>query len=771
MFQGGFQGEGNRAVSALNDLLYPQPALESTDVLLRAPPVPNEFPLVSPRIFSSDRHSDAQDTHGVQELINDIREMQRRMDDIESRLGAAVSATTASSDLIAQVKNEVLSSGVTNDIVAQVKKEMLKESPDLKQEPAAVETFVEEDHAPKADLQSPEKIDLQAPEYAFEESIWDLVLFFGHDKVGACGSVLIGIQFLLILTMQIAFCIVCQINFTSNDFDEDTQQGLKDFRLRFGHDMQYSDTGLQWPLARIICSDEVSAKTKSNSLIYGTSQMTTLDAIDSYLEADSTLESMFGGRTLCALALACWFLTVFKHFQRIWRCLFALSGVPKGTSTVIAEEGGCFVLESLAWPRIILACFVSIVRFGCYGFLLYSGGAWLSYTTDAKDLVLNAAALEFVLDLDGLLFQALAPVASKIFISQLQPLPERGWLFCRGADSIALLGIIFVPTVTIYFYMDLVVPLVRDMTKARSLLCDDNLGFYFSRDIALGYYWFQLPDAETNKLNRAMSEEIQKSVESMMKTGKPRGVGTSTIYENFSVNEVATLDTSAYADLLNIGCLDGDRLEGGLLEWVNLVGRIYNLTEYWGTVTSCDAFVTTCWDADLAILDKDSYILGYAMRLLCPKSCGCEIPDSIVPDHRPSFGCPSSCFVTQKYKNKLDFLAEKYNCTDFAEHMPHWPVWAKYLDEVMMTVWKIESSYDLIVADGCTFFSRELSHGALVQVCEGTSNVIRLRPLSTLCPQTCQCSTGWVKGCAPRCLSPNSSTLPSLAPTSSSAPP
>ena len=54
--------------------------------------------------------------------------------------------------------------------------------------------------------------------------------------------------------------------------------------------------------------------------------------------------------------------------------------------------------------------------------LLYTGILWLSHTSSMTDLILNAAALGFIMDTDELLFAATTPAVVHNVVSRLEPL-------------------------------------------------------------------------------------------------------------------------------------------------------------------------------------------------------------------------------------------------------------------------------------------------------------------------------------------------------------
>ena len=77
-------------------------------------------------------------------------------------------------------------------------------------------------------------------------------------------------------------------------------------------------------------------------------------------------------------------------------------------SSVLHFLGMCVTV----WVRLLVAAV-----------LLYVGVWWLQYTTSLEDLVLNAAALSFIMDFDELLFSTMVTLRGRTRLGQLRPLP------------------------------------------------------------------------------------------------------------------------------------------------------------------------------------------------------------------------------------------------------------------------------------------------------------------------------------------------------------
>merc|ERR1719329_438607 len=82
-----------------------------------------------------------------------------------------------------------------------------------------------------------------------------------------------------------------------------------------------------------------------------------------------------------------------------------------------------YVFERLSWSRVSSLIFVvSIPRLLVAVLLCYYGTHYLLGTTSTEDLILNAMALEVVLNIDELVYAALSPPMVKKLLADTEPL-------------------------------------------------------------------------------------------------------------------------------------------------------------------------------------------------------------------------------------------------------------------------------------------------------------------------------------------------------------
>ena len=153
------------------------------------------------------------------------------------------------------------------------------------------------------------------------------------------------------------------------------------------------------------------------------------------------------------------------------------------TATALHRSGDIVKFVGFGTPRFVFICVIVAVRVVIAISLLYTGVLWLLSTTSIEDIVLNAAALSFVMDLDEVLFLTLVTEPAKAMLRKMEPLyrivtpPLRLWGREVGKDFMfpcfawicfaVLMGLIF-PVIS---------ENVETMRDVQHQLCGGNLNF------------------------------------------------------------------------------------------------------------------------------------------------------------------------------------------------------------------------------------------------------------------------------------------------------
>ena len=110
------------------------------------------------------------------------------------------------------------------------------------------------------------------------------------------------------------------------------------------------------------------------------------------------------------------------------------------------------------------------------------GTSFLVYTVNVTELILNAVALGIILDIDDLLFDAMATTPGRHLVHQLDPLHMPSLPRIRGADAKSVFMSIFIPSLTILVYFSMLEPFVGTLDGVRIAMCGGNQNFVWSMD-------------------------------------------------------------------------------------------------------------------------------------------------------------------------------------------------------------------------------------------------------------------------------------------------
>jgi len=217
----------------------------------------------------------------------------------------------------------------------------------------------------------------------------------------------------VILQISLCFIVVCWLAFETYDVDLSSELSL----WRLGVPNVDMDK---------LCDHD---PTLSNHFY----QADLYDDTSTYIK--ETFTSMVErGPLLCTVVIFLWTLHVAEvirdavHFmQAIWH--------RSGDVLSVRHHQDQFCIKSLDKSRLRWAMFSGILQIGIAGSLLVAGSFWLVYTRSMADLMLNAVVLDYVLQVDELIYKVVIPEQVKVLISRLEPL-EMGGISQREMGSI-----------------------------------------------------------------------------------------------------------------------------------------------------------------------------------------------------------------------------------------------------------------------------------------------------------------------------------------------
>eukprot|EP00930_Biecheleria_cincta_P103339 TRINITY_DN9529_c0_g1_i1.p1 TRINITY_DN9529_c0_g1~~TRINITY_DN9529_c0_g1_i1.p1 ORF type:complete len:1019 (+),score=109.00 TRINITY_DN9529_c0_g1_i1:349-3057(+) len=325
--------------------------------------------------------------------------------------------------------------------------------------------------------------------YDFSASVWDIALFVGTDALGSVGSLhaclLLGIN----ICMHIVFLCIAMINFRNPNYESDDALSMQQWRLGSGHDFANYDTASGASLVSRVCN-------RDNSLLNSAAQSEILWHLRHYLSKDggsedSTLwNSIFNGQVLCMVALSCFYLMLSSEIHRTLDLLRAVACLPLSRLCLLAPEetSGAtkYRIISMSRCRLLISVAVASYRMCACALLLYCGSYFLVFTDDIADLILNAVALEIILNLDEMLFHALAPTPSKHLIQNLEPLKMKPWPRKLGLDVKSMIMTLVMPIFLAVSFLFLLGPTVAEFTNIVDATCQGSQDFVVAEHAQLG---------------------------------------------------------------------------------------------------------------------------------------------------------------------------------------------------------------------------------------------------------------------------------------------
>ena len=217
-----------------------------------------------------------------------------------------------------------------------------------------------------------------------------------------------------------------------------------------------------------------------------------------------------------------------QEFRRIWLQLEAVWGLPKQQRTVFRDNA--FV--SMSWGRFCLLLATFLSRSLIATVLLFAGILWLARTTSIEELMLNAVALNAILDVDEFLFAGMTPIKIQHALQNLKPIQVKYSRRRSQSESVVHLASLFV-LVFLSYYL-LLSPLSETMLAVKNELCGGDQAFVVSYNTDT-QQTFALNTAETRDYHILSASEI--AVQNHKAVSPETTPGSAPVYLTFSANK------------------------------------------------------------------------------------------------------------------------------------------------------------------------------------------------------------------------------------------
>lgn len=604
--------------------------------------------------------------------------------------------------------------------------------------------------SPRSGGSSPNPYDLHY--YEFQESIWDAALFIGTAPMGMLGSITMLCLFLINITMQIIYTIIVLLEFTIPVFGKEEVRGFEEFRNRIAHDIKYADPLSLSSLASRICDE-------NSGMEVAGAQLNALLDIRGYIPERDAAFGRYTGQIMCWLACITWALVVTKEIKTCGRVFLALLKCAKdrglnGGKTALTLEEDAWQIRQISIPRFIFMQSVTLLRVAISAILLGSGLSFLVHTISLTDLVLNAMALECVLSLDELIFEAFAPSPVMMFLSSLAGLPSPEWCFAKGADLHAIIGFFGSAIVLLATVPQWLANEVKNLNAVSHALCGGDTKFVVGdSSFAPFMVWAEAEDPENQNVNTYKRDMIDTIIKGDIPgntlwreaQGTKQGVIKGSTWAAEAVNGWTV---GASATRWNTACKDMWDILGP--------GKFYDYTkalEFRGAPNAKSCL-------DLKQYCEEDTPAGSASRGICPQTCGCDSPRSELVMTATAAGCPSTCERQPVYKAALDAA----NCSDsplevlkndptyvhMATTIPQIAIGAKWPSFAVPTSAEVRGKMLTLGCDAVDYLKGDQMIIPIDLCDEGDVRTFPWKSMRLYCPVKCNC-TAHARNCPTRC--------------------
>eukprot|EP00929_Paragymnodinium_shiwhaense_P003989 TRINITY_DN10469_c0_g2_i2.p1 TRINITY_DN10469_c0_g2~~TRINITY_DN10469_c0_g2_i2.p1 ORF type:complete len:893 (-),score=139.33 TRINITY_DN10469_c0_g2_i2:228-2837(-) len=312
--------------------------------------------------------------------------------------------------------------------------------------------------------------------YPLCESLWETCVFIGHPAVG-WDVTLVSLFGVLVNTfVQVGFTVFVSQTMTEDPVSSEQLDGLLRFRASIAHNAKWADAATHRSLASQLCDTD-------DRLPLAGGQMGLYADIQDFLAK---------AHPLCLMANLCWTAIIMRDLIMSFKYAAALRSIPRGPLTLSASGGtggepvSGIKIESISLLRVVLLhFFVVLPKLAIALYLGFTGIEFLTVTANMGDLLLNAMALAFVIDVDSLFFSIFAPSRIKSLVALTEPMQIRYRPLCCHAGvtviSILLLGSAMAAVETEYLG-----PFFKRLEQAKDIMCSGNVDFVSAVNPATG---------------------------------------------------------------------------------------------------------------------------------------------------------------------------------------------------------------------------------------------------------------------------------------------
>jgi len=207
---------------------------------------------------------------------------------------------------------------------------------------------------------------------------------------------------------------------------------------------------------------------------------------DQYDEMYAYLYKPVPGVVLSLLALILWVMTIIVEYRSTTEQALAILTLPtaKPGERCIEEneEGEVSIVGIRRSSRVLAMLCLALPRLGVMGMICWVGCRYLAQTPSLTDIVLNAVALAFVMDVDELLANLICTQKIRRTLESLQPLPCGTWRrsLIGTLQTKDLIRYALAVGVILFAYFMYLIPFHDNVAGAAAALCGGKYDFSYT---------------------------------------------------------------------------------------------------------------------------------------------------------------------------------------------------------------------------------------------------------------------------------------------------
>eukprot|EP00928_Gymnodinium_smaydae_P037488 TRINITY_DN26011_c0_g1_i1.p1 TRINITY_DN26011_c0_g1~~TRINITY_DN26011_c0_g1_i1.p1 ORF type:complete len:882 (-),score=155.10 TRINITY_DN26011_c0_g1_i1:164-2809(-) len=305
--------------------------------------------------------------------------------------------------------------------------------------------------------------------YRFQESIWDAGFLMFVGDATFVDLLVLGFGGLVNAGLQVLLLVIIALDMLDNPFNETKVREMIDWRVDVGHANSGMDSRTGMTTIYRLCNRKMWSFEQSE-----------------YAVMSDYLYKPVPGYVLTVLAITLWTLTTMSEYRLIVDQAIAILRLPpkpdrERRRSLAVDKFGSYELTHMTGRKKILALMVlSLPRLAILITLTFVGCMYLAQTVSLADIVLNAVALAFVLEIDEQICHVLLSQRLKARVVRMKPLPCGLGADASGAvalkDCIRWMLTISIILIAVFEFL---VPFNANVSSAAVALCGGDQNFTF----------------------------------------------------------------------------------------------------------------------------------------------------------------------------------------------------------------------------------------------------------------------------------------------------